>query len=466
MSAPDRRDPPAPSPIRSFDFPEVRRLSLSNGLQLQVARVSRLPLVSTVLVLPTAEAAVDERRAGLAVLCADALEGGTELHTANELAEALESIGAALDTHAGWDATTVSLTCLPDRLPRALELLGEIVRDATFPEPEVTRARDQRLARIRQRAMDPSALANDRAVRLFYADGVPYGRPVAGTVQSVAALDREAVREFARTACRPGGSGFVMAGDVDEREAAAMLETHLAGWLGTSPPRPNVLATARFRQRTVHVVHRPGSVQSEIRVGHPGVPRSHADYFPLIVANTIFGGAFTSRLNLNLRERHGFTYGVRSSFAFRRSSGPFAVSTSVGRESTAAAVKEILSETQVFAREGPSAAEVEAARDYVAGVFPLRLETTAQIAGHLAESLIFGLPDDQQARFREHVRNVSVEAARDAAARHIRPAEATVVVVGDADVVRAPLEALDLGSLQVHADEESTEPIASQQAEP
>jgi predicted Zn-dependent peptidase len=212
--------------------------------------------------------------------------------------------------------------------------------------------------------------------------------------------------------------------------------------------------TPRFGHRTLQLVHRPGAVQSEVRVGHPGVPRKHPDYFPLIVANTVLGGAFTSRLNLSLRERHGFTYGVRSSFAFRRAAGPFAISTSVGNDVTAAALKELLAETEAFVRDGPTDAEVEAARDYIAGVFPLRMETTAQIASHLAESLVFDLPEDHQARFRDHVRAVTTSAARDAVSEHIRPQAATVVVVGDADVVRAPLEALGIGPLEVHALEE------------
>jgi zinc protease len=433
---------------------------LSNGLELRIARVSRLPLVSTVLVLPTAESALDEERAGLAVLSASALDGGTELRSASELADALESIGAALDTNAGWDATTVSLTCLPDRLPRALELLGEVVRDSTFPESEVSRARDQRLARIRQRAMDPGGMANDHAARLFYAEGAPYGRPVAGTLASVSAFDRDAVLEFARSSYRPGGAGIVMAGDLDERNVTALLETHLAGWVGNAGPRRSVDTTPRFERRTIQIVHRPGAVQSEVRVGHPGVPRRHSDYFPLIVANTVLGGAFTSRLNLSLRERHGYTYGVRSSFAFRRGAGPFAISTSVGNDVTAAAVKEILVETEAFVRDGPTDAEVDSARDYIAGVFPLRMETTAQLASHLAESFVFDLPDDHQARFRDHVRAVSTAAARTAVAEHIRPLAATVVVVGDAEVIRGPLEALELGPLQVHALEEgrSAEP--------
>jgi zinc protease len=451
VAAVDRSGPPAPSPIRTFEFPPISKAVLGNGLELRIARVARLPLVSTVLVLPTAESALSEDRGGLAVLSAAALEGGTAGRSATELAEALESIGAALDTDAGWDATTISLTCLPDRLPRALALLGEVVRESVFPEAEVERLRDQRLARIRQRAMDPSSLANDRAARLFYADGVPYGRPVAGTVASVSSQGRSDVTAFAGASYRPRGAAFVMAGDVDEAEASALLEEHLGAWEGAAPARASFDAAARFSSRTVQLVHRPGAVQSELRIGHPGLPRSHPDYFALVVANTVLGGAFTSRLNLNLRERHGFTYGVRSRFSFRRNAGPFSVSTSVGSDVTAPAVSETLAEIEAFTRDGPTEAEVEAARDYIAGVFPLRMETTAQLAAHLAESIVYDLPDDHQQRFRDHIRAVTATAAHEAIARHIRPREITVVVVGDAERVRAPLEGLGLGPLEVHA---------------
>jgi zinc protease len=446
----DRTAPPPPSLIRAFDFPDVEALDLGNGLALRTARLPRLPLVSTLLVLSASESSLEEERAGLAVLTANALEGGTGGRTAGELAEALESIGAGLQAAAGWDATTLALTCVAERLPEALALLAEVARDPSFPDTEVARARDQQLARIRQRAMDPSALANDWAARLFHEDRVPYGRPVAGTHDSVATLDHQAVRGFAEASYRPRGSALVLAGDVDVGDAAELAQTAFGSWTGSAPPRREVEARARSSRRTIHVVHRPGAVQSEIRVGHPGVNRVHPDYFPLIVANSVLGGAFTSRLNLNLRERHGFTYGVRSRFHFRRDAGPFVVSASVGSEVTAAAVRETLSELEAFAREGPTEGEVEAARDYIAGVFPLRVETTSQVAARVAELTIFGLPEDHHARYRDRVRGVTTAAAREAAVRHVRPEEATIVVVGDAEVVQASLAALDVGAVELH----------------
>jgi zinc protease len=163
----------------------------------------------------------------------------------------------------------------------------------------------------------------------------------------------------------------------------------------------------------------------------------------------VLGGVFTSRLNLNLRERNGFTYGIRSGFSFRTRPGPFEISTSVGNEQTAPAVREILAELSLFAEEGPTGEEVAAARDFAAGIFGLQLETSSQIASRITQLVVFGLPDDYFHGYRDNVRGVTTEAAAEAARRHMRPEQAQIVVVGDADQIAGPIEALGLGPLEV-----------------
>jgi len=196
-------------------------------------------------------------------------------------------------------------------------------------------------------------------------------------------------------------------------------------------------------------VDRPGSVQSELRVGHVGAARSDPDYFPLRVLNALFGGTFTSRLNLNLRETHGYTYGVRSRWSFRSKPGSFVVSTSVGTDVTAPALRAIVEETERLVAEGPTRTEVEAARDYIAGVFPLGLETVGQVARQVATTIVHHLPEDYHDTYRDRIRGVTVEAAGEAGRRHIRPDELQLVVVGDVETVRAPLEGLGLGPVEV-----------------
>ena len=446
----DRSQPPEPGAVRHFEFPSVRSTPSAGGLTLRVARLPRLPVVAAALVIPAGEAGLELGRAGHAVLTADALEGGTRTHTGSALAEALEGIGASLQASGGWDATTVSLACLADRLEEALELLAEVVLFPAFPDEEVARIREQQLARLRQREMDPASLANDWAAELFHHPSVPYSRPAGGSPDSVGRFGSEEAAALAVERYQPHGGGLVVAGDVDTDEVAELAERVLSGWEGQAPGGRDFAVEPRFPGATVHVVDRPGSVQSEIRVGHPGVAMKHPDRHALIVMNTVLGGAFTSRLNLNLRERHGFTYGVRSRFAYRRSAGPFSVATAVDTGVTAPAVREILHELRTMAGEGPTEEEVEAARDYVVGVFPLRLETTGQVAARITELVVYDLPDDHHSTYRDRIRGVTRADAAAAAGRHIRPDHVTVVVVGAADKVVGPLEALGVGPVTVH----------------
>jgi zinc protease len=379
----------------------------------------------------------------------DALQGGTERRSGVELAEALERLGTGLRVGTGWDATTIGFTCLADRLDDVMELLAEVVRSPSFPEDEVERIRRQRLAAIRQRRMDPGQLADDEMDREVFPEGHPYGRPLAGSAQAVGAVALHDVRDLVRDRYRPGGGGFVLVGDLAPERLREVSERHFDDWEGEAPKLPALPDIEPQGGRKVVVVHRPGAVQSEIRIGQPGPPRGRDDEEALEVTNSILGGAFTSRLNLNLRERHGFTYGVRSSVARRRQGGAITIATAVGTDVTGPAVDEAMKELRQFREEGPTRDEVEQARDYLAGVFPLRMETTAQLAARTAELLIFGLADDHHHGFRDRVRAVTAEQAAEAARTHYRPDEAVIVVVGDAEEVRAPLEASGLGPVVV-----------------
>ena len=449
MSHMERATAPSPGAIRNFDFPPVHRDRLDNGLEIRSVQAHRLPIVTVTLVLDAGEATVSGERAGLAVLTGDSLEGGTATRSGAELAEALESIGAGLSLGTGWDATTVALSCLPERLDEAMDILADVVLRPGFPADEVDRVRGQRLAAIQQRQMDPSSIASDAARRLTYAEGTPYGRALGGDVETVPSFGPEAAAGFVEARYRPGSAGLILVGDVDRGEMKAMAERCFGAWSGQAPEMNAPKAEPRARERRVVIVDRPDAVQSEIRIGHIGQPRSTPDYFPLLVFNTILGGAFTSRLNLNLRERHGFTYGVRSGFAFRRDAGPFSISTAVGTEVTADAVREAVSEVEGLLAAGPTDEEVQASRDYMAGVFPLRLETTGQIASQVAELLLYDLPEDYHATYRDKIREVTRDQALEAARRCIRPDEFTVVVGGDAGLVRGPLEQLGLGAVEV-----------------
>jgi zinc protease len=267
----------------------------------------------------------------------------------------------------------------------------------------------------------------------------------------VESLGRKDLEGYADAFYRPGRGGLVVVGDVHVDEIGAMASRLLEGWAGSPPNGDDFQVEPATRACSVWVVDRPGSVQSEIRVGHVGVARSDPDVFALSVLNTVLGGAFTSRLNLNLRERNGFTYGVRSRFSMRSHPGSFSVRTAVGTDVTAPAVREIVSELQGLVDGGPTAEEVEAARDYIAGTFPLRQETVGQVAARITELVVYGLEDDYHDTYRDRIRAVTVEDAHRVARRHVRPAEAQIVVVGDAAKVSPALDALGLGPVEVVA---------------
>lgn len=445
----DRSVAPPPGPIRPFHLPPIRSDRLDNGLRLRSIARTDVPLVSGCLVLDAGEAALDDSRAGLAVLSGDALHGGTERLPGAELAEVLEGLGTSLRVSTGWDATTVGFTCLAERLDRLMELLAEVVRTPAFPEDEVERVRRQRLAAIRQRRMEPARLADDELDREVFPEGHPYRRPLAGVPEAVEGHGREDVRAYAEGVHRPGRGGFVLVGDLPEGRIRELAERAFGDWQGDPPPVPRLPEASPRDDRTVVLVHRPGAVQSEIRIGHPGPPRGVEDEDALRVANTILGGAFTSRLNLNLRERHGFTYGASSRVAFRRQGGAVTIGTAVGTETTGPALREAMTELVRFREEGPTREEVEQARDYLVGIFPLRVETTAQLAARAAELLIFGLPDDHHHGYRDRIRAVTRDEAGRAARRRYLPEEASIVVVGDADRVRPQVEELALGEVEV-----------------
>jgi zinc protease len=449
MSPLDRSSPPASGVPRDFAFPAVERRTAAHDLDLRIGCMNRLPMVSVNLFMRAGEAALGSAAAGLGVLTADTLEGGTKKRSGSALAESLERIGARVGASGGWEGTSIGLSCLADRLPEAMAILAEMVFEPDFPEAEVSRAREQQLAQIRQRRMDPGALATDSARVRYFADGVPYRRAVDGSEESIAAVTREAMLGYVEANYRPEGGGMIIVGDVEPDEVVEMIGDHFGDWSGAPASRPDFVVEPATRDRRLVVVDRPGSVQSEVRIGHVGAARSTRDYYPLSIANMVLGGMFTSRLNLNLREDHGYTYGIRSRFTFRSEAGPFQIGTSVGNDVTAPAVREIIKELQLMADDGPRDEEVAAARDYAAGIFGLQLESAGQIATRITQLVVFGLPDDHFDRYRDTVRGVTTEQSAAAAARHMRPDEVQVIVAGDAEIITPELESLGLAPVEV-----------------
>ncbi len=455
MRAPSGTSPrthaPEPGPISEFRFPPVVSDVLKTGLRVCLVRCPHR-VVSAMIVIRAGETAVRKGQGGLALLTGYALEGGTTHRSSRQLAGALEGLGASFGAATGWDATTVAVFCQATHVGEAASLLAEMVRSPSFEDSEFERYRHQRLATTAQRAMDPDAMAADAHARFVYSGDSTYARPLGGSAESLNSLSATDAHAFVDTRYGPEEATLLLVGDVPKSRALEIAGDCLGDWLRSTAGSPEPIAVARDNTQVVHVVHRDGAVQSQLRVGHVGVRRSVPDYLALAVLNLILGGSFSSRLNLSLRERHGFTYGVRSMFAARRGAGPFAVATSVATDVTGVATREIIHEIQGLVESGPTGDEVDTAKTFMAGVLPLRLESAGQIASRIAQLIVHDLPLDYYQRYRDLVGAVTKEQVARAALRHLRPDELCTVIVGDAGSVVPQLEGEGLGPVVVHGE--------------
>jgi zinc protease len=441
---------PKPGPTRSYRFPQFRDERLPSGIRLITAPVTKLPL-TTVLVLVDAGSTSDPRgKEGIAALTAAALLEGTSRYDGAELAEKFEQFGTSLESGADWDSAFVKITVLSEKLAEATKLLGEVISNPVFPEREVERLKAERLAEILQLETEPRGLADEKFSEFLYADESRYSKPDEGSTESVGALTRADVEEFYRSSYASGATTIIIAGDISSEDARRMIVDAFGQWPTGSPRKEALSAEARRDRKSTHIVNKPDAPQSELRVGHVGLPRNHPDFFPTLVMNAVLGGLFGSRINLNLREAHGYTYGASSFYDWRRGSGPFVVSTAVESEVTAPALREIMLEIERIRSEKITEGELSLARDYLEGVFPIRYETTAAIASALASLAIFSLPSDYYNSYRANIHSVTEDSVLEAAKAHLHPELMQTVVVGDAGVVRPSLVDPALGEVIVH----------------
>jgi zinc protease len=441
---------PAAGAPREYSFPTIERSMLSNGMRIAVAPMPRLPLV-TVLVLVDAGASCDDAgREGAASLTVGALAEGTARLDGATLTEKFESLGTGLASGSDWDDATAHVAVTPERLETAVALLGEVLTMPAFTRKDVERLKAERLSELMQQQVEPRGLADDKFSEFLFVSGSRYAVPGGGNMASVRMLDAAQLRTFHAARYVPAATTLVFAGDVTAAKAAELATRAFDEWRGAKPPDVRVDDRAAASGRQLHIVNKVGAAQTELRVGHAGVPRSHPDYFPIVVMNALLGGLFSSRINLNLRERNAFTYGARSSFEWRRGAGPFVVSTAVKTEVSSAAVREILLEIEKMRDEKVSPAELSLATAYLDGVFPIRYETTSAVAQAIAIAQVYGLGDDYYSRYREHIRSVTAEDVLDAAQKFLHPEKLLTLAVGDAAAIRAPMERLGVGPVTMH----------------
>jgi predicted Zn-dependent peptidase len=436
--------PPQAKPDPPFALPSIQRRTLSNGLELVIVEHHDLPVVTLNMVLRTGAASDPTEASGLASITSALLDEGTQTRSALDISNELAAIGARLGTGADWDLSGVSILTVARHLDRALEIFTDVLTNPAFPERELELQRNSRLTTIMQRRDNPQDIAGVAYASLLYGRQHPYGHAIIGDEESVRAITNHDIKSFYETYYRPNNATLIVVGDVSPDSLAPRLESAFARWERAPVPAASIATPSAPEHAALYLIDKPGAAQSTLVIGQVGPMRSTPDYFPLLLMNMMLGGQFTSRLNLNLREDKGYTYGARTFFDYRRGPGPFAASTSVQTDVTKEAIEEILKELRGIRGEIPiTDAELDFSKQAVIRGFPRSFETPEQIANRLADVVLYGLPDDYFNHYIDNIRSVSREAVADVARRYLDPSKMIILVVGDREAIEPGLRSLD-----------------------
>lgn len=449
----ERTQPPRRTAVKDFGFPEARRERLGCGLDILHVRVEELPIVDIQLLFPAGGSRAPADRPGLPALMASLLDEGTPDKSAQDIAATIERLGGFLGTGADWDSTSVEAEVLTQHFDTALELVAEIVHEPTFPQHEVDRLRRQYLAEITRRKSQPDVIANETLMNELY-DGVAYAQPLIGTRASLSKIGRDdVVRLYEEYVARPRAT-LVATGDLEFETLATKAERLFDGWSAESITHASIKPKPLAQPRVV-IVDRPGAAQTEIQIGQVGISRNDPRFLAAAVVSALLGGKFTSRLNLNLREKHGFTYGVRSRFHQRIGPAPFVISTALDTDNVGAALTEIRFELDRLITETPSPAEVAETQDYLIGSFPYTIETVRALGSRLRSLAVFDLPLDTYTTYATKIRALTSEDLL-ATAREVLDLERLCVVcVGPAEDLERELSGKLPGAHLRVADAES-----------
>jgi zinc protease len=440
--------PPAPAAPREAKLPQPVEKTLANGLRVIVVPKHDIPLVAARLLVKTGGAADPAERDGLAQLTATMLTKGTKARGAEQIARGVEALGATLSANAGWDATSIDLSVMSTHLAKSMEFLADVARNPTFAKDELDRERAQAIDSLQIDLGEPRVVAGVVAARLIFG-GAPYGHNLAGTPASLGRITRADLVKFHSAHYRPDNAVLVLAGDVKAEDAFALAQTQLGGWKGGSRPASTAAASPSAVPRArVVVIDMPEAGQSAVAVGRTGIRRGDPAYMPAIVANSVLGAGYSSRLNQEIRIRRGLAYGAGSSFDPRASVGPFLARTETKHETAAEVVGIIVHEMNRLSTADVPESELTPRKAALIGEFGQSLETTAGIVQRISSLALHGLPLTDINRYISGVQAVTAEQLRTFAGTNLPGENVNVVVVGDAKHFIEPLRK-QFGDLEV-----------------
>lgn len=442
----DRTKRPAGQPVPKIELPAIQKSTLNNGLQVWLVEQHKLPMLSLNLVIQAGSDHDPLAKPGIATMTAEVMDAGTATMDALKIADQLDFLGASMAIRSGLDGTFASLETLTKHLDEALTVFGDVISHPTFPEKEFERLRNQRLTGLLQQKDRPPTIATLAFNHIVYGANHPYGNDPSGTEQSVKAFTRQDLLNFYNTYYRPNNATLIVVGDAKLSDLVKSLEKNLADWKKADVPALALPPAKPIDARRVYLIDKPGAPQSEIRVGYPALARSTPDFFPVTVMNMILGGQFSSRINMNLRERRGLTYGARSGFTFAKQPGPFVASGGFVSTSTDTAVHELLLELDKMHADGMTPEELAFAKKGLTGNFALNFETAGQIARSLQNIVLYGLPENYYQNYLQNVDKVSLDDIKRVAKSYLDTGKMAVVIVGDVKSIKAGVEGLHAGT--------------------
>jgi zinc protease len=449
MAQIDRTQKPTEGKTPKFTLPAIERTVLSNGLKVMFVRHGELPVLQMQLVFQTGATADPLDKPGIANLTMRLLDAGTKKRTALQIADEIDYLGASFNASASYDGSFINVLTLKKHLGKVLDVVSDILQNPTFPQSEFDRIKKEILTNLMQQKDRPELIASKVFSKVLYGDTHPYGNSIDGTEASVNQITVDDVRKFYETFFYPNNATLIVVGSTKLVELKKSLEKYFVNW----KPKEIVASEVPKVNATINpglfMVDKPKAAQSQIRVGSVGVSRNTPDYFALEIMNTILGGNFSSRLNWNLREQKGYTYGARSGFAYRKESGPFSASGGFKSSVTDSCVSEILKEINKMMSSDISSDELAFAKNTLIRALPRTFETPAQISGQLAGLVLYGLPDDYFNSYIQNLEKVTIQSVRNVSEQYLHPDKMIVVIVGDVELNKTNLEKLNLGNVHL-----------------
>ncbi|MDQ3020605.1 MAG: insulinase family protein [Bacteroidota bacterium] len=429
----DRSKPPKAGKPKDINFPKFFEAKTENGITVLVIEDKRLPLVTTRFVFKSGsylDYFLGKNKSGLASMTSELLTKGTNRRSATQIAEEVDYLGGNLSSGSDYDATYISSYSLKKYFDTIFDIASDVILNPVFAEDEINRSRDQRLNSLLSMIDDGDYLSDKIFKKIIYRD-MPYAFPIEGSDNSIKELTKEDIDNFYDKVFVPENLIVAFVGDITPEEAMTKMKENFSSWEKKPVPKSEILISSIPDISKVYLVEKKGAVQSSLKIGHLGIKRNHPDYFSIYVMNMILGGYFTSRINKNLREVNGYTYGARSSFSANKYSGDFSITTEVKNEITSHTIKEILKEINDIKNDFVSRDELQNVKNYLSGNFPLQLETPNAIASKVINLKLNDLEDDHYNTYLRKINELTKEDIKDAAQKYLHPDALTISIAGN-----------------------------------